>query len=170
MRVEVTEAAAAEEPVLANLLELYAHDFSEFTDLRLGPDGRFGYPQLHLYWAGGDRLPFLVRADGELAGFVLVRRAPAISGGGEVWDVAEFFVARAYRRTRVGTQAAREVWRRLPGRWEVRVLDSNHAARAFWRRAIADFMGAAVDAARHDIEGKGWHVFSFDTNLRVSRP
>jgi hypothetical protein len=32
-RVEVLLAARKQEPVLANLLELYAHDFSELRDL-----------------------------------------------------------------------------------------------------------------------------------------
>ena len=31
-------------PVLANLLELYAHDLSEYFDVPLQPSGRFGYP------------------------------------------------------------------------------------------------------------------------------
>jgi predicted acetyltransferase len=163
MRVEVIAAAADEEPVLANLFELYAHDFSELTDLRLGPDGRFGFDELPLYWTDAARRPFLIKADGDLAGFVLVQKGSQISGDADVWDVAEFFVARGYRRDGVGTRAAHEVWRRLPGRWEVRVLDRNEAARAFWQRAVAGFTGAEVDAFVHDREGRRWHVFSFDT-------
>lgn len=168
MRVEVIAAAADQQPVLANLFELYAHDFSEMADLRLGPDGRFGFAELPLYWTDAARRPFLVKAGGDLAGFVLVREGSVISGDADVWDVAEFFVARGFRRHGVGTRAAHEVWRRLPGRWEVRVLDHNPAARAFWRRAVADFTGATVDAAVHDLEGRRWHVFSFDTRLKAS--
>ena len=48
MEIEVVPAKAEEEPVLANLLELYAHDFSEFFDLTIGADGRFGYEPLSL--------------------------------------------------------------------------------------------------------------------------
>ncbi len=47
--IELVPAAQGQEPVLANLLELYAHDFSEFVDLTIGPDGRFHYPRLPLY-------------------------------------------------------------------------------------------------------------------------
>ncbi len=35
MQVEVVAATADQEPILANLLELYAHDFSEISDLHL---------------------------------------------------------------------------------------------------------------------------------------
>ncbi len=41
-QVEIVAAAREEEPVLANLLELYAHDFSDFHEVELGADGRFG--------------------------------------------------------------------------------------------------------------------------------
>jgi hypothetical protein len=33
-RVEVSPALTEQEPVLANLLELYAHDLSEFFDIQ----------------------------------------------------------------------------------------------------------------------------------------
>ena len=47
-QIEVISATAAQAPILANLLELYAHDFSEFHDLNIGEDGRFGYRSLSL--------------------------------------------------------------------------------------------------------------------------
>jgi hypothetical protein len=40
-QVEVMPAILEDQPVLANLLELYIHDFSEFLSLDLGADGRF---------------------------------------------------------------------------------------------------------------------------------
>jgi hypothetical protein len=41
VKVEIIPALEEQEPILANLLELYAHDFSEFIDLNLGADGRY---------------------------------------------------------------------------------------------------------------------------------
>jgi hypothetical protein len=96
--IEVTPAAPEQEPVLANLLELYGHDFSEFQDLDLGPDGRFGYKGLPLYWSEPDRHRFLVTVAGRLAGLVLVKRGSELWGNEIVWDMAEFFVIRGYRR------------------------------------------------------------------------
>src|SRR5271170_6730931 len=111
-RVELLEATSEHEPILANLLELYMHDFSEFLDLDIGEDGRFGYPSLPLYWSESGRHPFLIRADGKPAGFALVKNVPGVSGSGAVWDMAEFFVLRGYRRRGVGKLAAHELWRR----------------------------------------------------------
>ena len=90
--VEVVPATLEQQSILANLLQLYAHDFSEFHDVDLGPDGRFVYASLPLYWSEPDRHPFLVRVDGRLAGFVLVKRGSEVSGDKTVWDMAEFFV------------------------------------------------------------------------------
>jgi predicted acetyltransferase len=159
--VEVLPAAAAQEPVLANLLELYAHDFSELAGPRLGEDGRFGYPELPLYWRDEGRFPFLVWVDGRLAGFALVRKGSRISGDPGVWDVAEFFVARGYRKRGVGAAAAHEIWRRFPGTWEVRVMERNTAARAFWRAAISAFTSSGAEPRITATGEKTWHVFSF---------
>jgi len=88
--IEVIPATLEQKPILANLLELYGHDFSEFHDIDLGPDGRFGYKCLPLYWSEPGRHPFLVRVDGRLAGFAFVKRGSEVSGDETVWDMAEF--------------------------------------------------------------------------------
>lgn len=161
--VEVIAASPEQEPVLANMLELYVHDFSEFMDLKLGPDGRFGYQSLPLYWKESNRYPFLVMADGNLAGFVFVRGGSAISDEADVWDMAEFFIVRGFRGRRVGTQAAQEIWKRFPGKWEVRVTDRNEKARSFWDRAVGEFLGETIKPRLIDKDGKTWHVFSFES-------
>jgi predicted acetyltransferase len=163
MNVQVIPAPPEQGPILANLLELYAHDFSEFVDLRLGPDGRFGYEHLHLYWEEPGRHPYIIRADGRLAGFALVRKGSAISNDADVWDMAEFFVARGFRRLGIGMVVAQDIWVKFPGKWEVRVIDRNRKAGAFWRRAINEFLGGAIEPTPLAKGGQGWHVFSFES-------
>jgi predicted acetyltransferase len=159
--IEVVRATAGQEPVLDNLLELYAHDFSEFIDLQLQPDGRYGNAGISHFWRSDEHLAFLVWVDGRLAGFVMVEKGSRISGDPRVWDVAEFFVVRRWRRRGVGAAVAHEVWRRIPGPWEVRVLEMNRPARAFWKRAVAAFTGSPVEGRMIEQQGKRWEVFSF---------
>ena len=161
--IEVLAATPEEQPVLANLLELYVYDFSELLGLKIGEDGRFGYPHLSLYWSESARYPLLVRVDGKLAGFVLLKKGKAVAGGGVVWDVAEFFVLRAYRRRGVGTHVAHEVWRRFPGQWEVRVMEENPSALRFWAAAVAKFRGEASSPVRVQKNGEWRQVFSFES-------
>ena len=127
--VRVDPASASERDVVARLLELYAHDFSERNGADVGDDGTYGYRYLDAYWSASDRHPFLFRVDGRLAGFALVRTGPLI-------DMAEFFVLRKYRRGGIGTDAARAVFARFPGEWQVRQQWENSGAIDFWRRAI----------------------------------
>ena len=159
----VLPATPEQEPILANLLELYAHDFSEFHDIDLGADGRFGYRRLSLYWSGPDRHPFFVRVDGKLAGFVLVKRGSEVSRRKTVWDVAEFFIVRRYRRCGIGTRTAHELWRQFPGTWEVRVMDSNVSACRFWARAISTFTGETVSPVSVEKQRVCWTLFSFES-------
>jgi len=141
--VEVTLAAREDEPILANLLELYIHDFSEFHELDIGADGRFGYSSLPLYWSVRGRYPFLVRIDGKLAGLALVKKGGGVSGNAEAWDMAEFFILR--------------------GPWEVRVMESNVPALHFWRRAISTFRGEGIQPVDVERDGKSWKVFLFES-------
>lgn len=163
VKIEVVPAAAEQAPILANLLQLYAHDFSKFHHVEIGADGRFVYNHLPLYWSEPGRHPFLVWVDGKLAGFVLVKKGSEVSGNANRWDMAEFFVLRAYRRRGVGTRIAHEVWKRFPGVWDVRVMQSNVTAFNFWKRAIAEFTGENIEAVPFEKEGESWMVFSFES-------
>lgn len=165
-RVEVVPAAREQEPVIENLLDLYAHDFSEFHAIELRSDGRFGYKNLSLYWRDPHRHPFLVRVDGRLAGFVLMKAAVPDSGKETVRDMAEFFVARGFRRQGVGTAVARKLWECFPGRWEIRVMEANTAAHYFWQKAIAEFTGVEIDSVRTEKGRQAWRLFSFDSRKK----
>jgi predicted acetyltransferase len=162
--VEVTPASADQEPILANLLELYAHDFSEYLDLELGPDGRFGYERLSLYWKEAGRFPFLIKVSGRLAGFALVSTGSRISGANDVRDMEEFFIVRGRRRRGVGAKAAQAIWRRFPGKWEVRVRDRNRGAKEFWADTIAAHIGKTIHPIAYEKNGESWQVFSFKSD------
>ena len=163
--VSLDQASEADSALLSNLLELYIHDMSEvFPHVQLGPDGRFGYSRLPLYWSEPDRrFAFLIRCDGRIAGFILVTRgSPAVSDP-DVLDVAEFFVLRQYRRAGTGREAAFMLWHRLSGAWIVRVLEKNAGALAFWRDTIATFTQGRFNESRLTREPNGWRVFSFES-------
>ena len=153
---------SSEAGVLENLLELYSHDLSDVFPIDLGSDGRFGYPSLPLYWTEPDRrFPFFIKQGNRILGFVLImvcpchpERAERVEGppgkcdagpstplrvawddtanDHHVFDIAEFFVLRRYRRSGVGREAAFLAWDRFPSSWTVRVAERNAGALAFW--------------------------------------
>ena len=147
MNVDVVDARASAD-IVRNLFPLYIHDLSAFTDLDVGDDGAFrAPPSFATYWESADRHPFLLRADGRIAGFALVREMDA-----EGYDMGEFFVLRRYRRSGVGRVAACALFDRFRGNWEVRELPDNLPAQAFWRRIIADYTNGAFEDGREYFE------------------
>jgi len=129
VKVEIEPVSYHDKDVLRRLLEFYVYDYSEYMGWDVDAHGVFGYRYLYHYWTEPDRHPFFIRVDGRLAGFALVRSGPP-------HDMAEFFVMRRYRRVGVGREAARAVFERFPGPWEVRQLEANASGSAFWRSSI----------------------------------
>ena len=102
------------------------------------------------------RYAFLVRVDDKLAGFALVRTLDADADGGLRYSMAEFFIMRSFRRCGVGRTVAREVFRRLPGQWEVRQDVANSGAIAFWHQVIDEHTGGHYEEAYcEELEGSG---------------
>lgn len=164
-QVVLEPAGPQDERLLANLLELYSHDLSEVFDIEPGPDGRFGYEYLPLYWTEPDRrFPFLIRSGTRIVGFVLAMRGSPVMDDPDVLDIAEFFVLRRHRRSGIGRRAAFLLWDRLPGRWTVRVSEENRAALPFWSKVIAEYSGGTAVEARPP----GWRVFCFTNLIRIA--
>jgi predicted acetyltransferase len=166
--IEVVPALADQQSVIADMLQFYIRDFSLFHPVEPDADGHFAYPQLPLYWSEPDRRPFLIQVAGAPAGFVFVKRVAGVAGAHSAWDVAEFFVAHAHRRQGIGVHAAHQLWRKFPGSWQVRVMQSNRGALEFWQHAITTFLGQPIHPARLEINSALWNVFIFESKLGMS--
>lgn len=157
--VDLEPAGPERRETLANLFQLYVYDFTEqwagTARGELGEDGRFEpYPHLGSYWTEPVREAFLIRADGQLAGFVLIND---FSHSGLPLDhaVAEFFVVRKHRRGGVGRAAAIAAIGRRPGQWELAVARRNPGAQAFWRAVAGEL--AAGEVTELDRDDDHWN-------------
>jgi predicted acetyltransferase len=159
VKVELVPISADRAPTLKNLLELYAHDFSEYVPLQLRENGRFELVLGDEWWQADDHYPYFVQADGKLSGFALVRRGSRVTSDAKVMDVAEFFVVRGARRQGIGVEVVRELCRVFPGPWEARVRVGNAPAFAFWSRAFSESAGQAPEVADFSKAGVAWQVF-----------
>jgi len=160
--VTIEQAAPAHAALLANLLELYIHDMSEVFPIEPGPDGRFGYARLPLYWSEPERrFPFLIRDSGKTVGFALATRGSPASDDPDVLDVAEFFVVRRHRRSGCGRRAAALLFDRLPGRWIVRVSEGNRGALPFWESVISAYTRGQFTRSKREGSPHAWRDFSF---------
>jgi predicted acetyltransferase len=126
-------------------------------------DGRFHLVDLDRYWTEADHHPFLIRADGRLAGFALVAPTADFVAGATGHAIAEFFILRVWRRQGVGERAAQALFARFPGAWWVAQNVQNEPAQAFWRTVIDRYTGGRFDDQAPTSAGAGPVVQTFET-------
>lgn len=167
-QISLQLATRAQESTLANLLELYMHDMSEVFPLRISDEGKFGYAWLPTYWAEPDRrFPYLIRSESAgLLGFVLTTVGSPGSDDPNCLDVAEFFVLRRFRRSKVGTTAIQMLWDQRPGHWVVRVSEGNPEGSGFWPNVVAAYSGGKFTEKRTAGRHFFWRVYELDSRRR----
>lgn len=172
--ISLDRAARHEKSIIQNLMQLYQYDLAPFAGDRLDQHGHYGYAYLDRYWtAEGERegrIPFLIRVDVHLAGFILINRYSRLSPHEDSYSIAEFFVLNTFRRRGIGEAAARQVFKQVPGRWEVAVMRNNLPAISFWRFVVS--LASGGDFKEIDLCSPTWDgpVFSFVSTRTGSSP
>jgi predicted acetyltransferase len=75
----------------------------------------------------------------EPAGFAMVRRRSASADTASEFSMAEFFIARPWRRRGIGAQAVRLLFDRFAGHWLITEHVRNTGAVKFWRGVVATY-------------------------------
>jgi predicted acetyltransferase len=166
--VSVMLATLDEKPLIDGLAQFYIYDFSEMgpstTDFPFDASGRF-YPLPHFdeFWSEAGRSALVIRSGTETAGFALLNTHSHLTGGEVERNMAEFFVARGFRRHGVGMAAVRQILAAYPGHWEIAVVERNTGAKAFWPRAIAAAPNVS-GIVQHQGDGQNWRgpIWSFE--------
>ena len=136
--VTLTEVDRSQRAVLSNLGQLYRYDLAAAYGHLPNDDGTFDNRRLDSFLAGHDPSlhAWLVRVDGRLGGFAMVRTAD--DGAHSVMD---FFVVRTLRRSGVGRAVARELLALFPGRWRIAFQRYNPGAEEFWTAVAREAVG-----------------------------
>ena len=166
--VTVNIAQPQEQRLIEGLLQFYSYDFSEMepdgsADMDFDSlEGRFSGYDVQAYWEEQGRVPLVIHRDGKPVGFALLNQHSHRDGGHVERNMAEFFVARKFRRRGVASEALRQILKSYPGQWEVAVVARNAGALAFWPRAIAAAPNV-TDLVRHEGDGEHWRgpIWSF---------
>lgn len=163
MEVSLAPTTSADRPKWAILTLLYASELAPHIELAPEEDGSSPHSDsAGLSWESADRAPFLIRAGGELAGFVIVERGGRTPAGAEELELAELFVRRRYRGFGVGARAAVLAFEAFRGTWTVRQVARNAGATAFWRKVIERYTGGRfIETVRDDARWRG-PIQSFD--------
>ena len=126
----------AQKSVLVQLMELYNYEFSEYEDEDVNEHGYYGYSHIDDYWNEEGRYPYLIRADGKIAGFALICSHCHCITGPDARCFGEFFVMLKYRRNGIGKKVALALIDQHKGNWEIMHLNNNKKAGNFWNTVI----------------------------------
>ena len=139
MNFEIYEATDKKgKEIILNLMQLYTYELSFFedetTNFSLLNTGLYAISKyIELYWKEDKRHPYILKCNGKIAGFVLVRFNEDVK-----YEIAEFFVINKYRKLGAGTYMANEMFKRYHGKWEIRTLLKNNRAQEFWRKVVKE--------------------------------
>jgi predicted acetyltransferase len=111
-----------------------------FSMTSLGEIGYSESDQLARWFVDSTVTPLVIVRGSEPVGFAMVATGSATAGGPPVdYRMAEFFVARTWRRRGVGRFAVELILNRFAGRWQITEYLRNPVAVAFWRRVVANY-------------------------------
>ena len=153
--ISLIPARPGQKPVIANLIQLYLHDMTEFMPFPVGADGRYAYDFLERFW----RFPYLIMSGDEIAGFALVIDECPLTGRAPCWFMAEFFVMKAYRGSGTGHAAIEQTLQAHPGQWHIAVPHANRAAQVFWPKALVPQSPTSRDIHFDDDD---WRLHQFE--------
>ena len=119
MNIDVSLVPYEEKTILYNLIQLYRYDSSEFDGHVLNKHGLYLYKYLDHQWTEDYRRPFIVKVDGEIAGFALVsldvpKEYMKLSSAEMTNTISDFFIMRKYRAGASAKQVATYAPRTVP--------------------------------------------------------
>ncbi len=106
----------------------------------LGEVGHSESDQLTRWFGDATVSPLLILRGEQPVGFAMVAKGEVRPGRPPIdYRMAEFFIARAFRRLGVGKLAVELILNRFAGRWEILEYQRNPGAVSFWRRVVAGY-------------------------------
>lgn len=161
--IQVSKASVEQSSIIAQLYELYTYEMTDLADFDINEDGFYRYSDLPYYWQDSNKYPFLIWVNKKLAGFVLIQKGSPIDENPDIWDIAEFFIMRKFRKQGIGQFVAKYIWSRYKGPWQVRVWDNNIVAHAFWNNVIQEFVKKPIEPTKCTYPGHdGLLIYRFD--------
>ena len=130
MTFTIKSASIEEKQVIFNLFQSYLNELSSLPGEEIDykdEKGIYHYPYLDDYWHEGERHPYLLLNNSEIAGFALVRQV------GDHWEIAEFYVLPEFRHYGLATSCAINIFKKHPGEWRIDFNKHNRPSQALWR-------------------------------------
>jgi len=140
VQIAIKKAMLEDREILANLLEKYNYEFSQYDSLDVNRLGLYGYKYLDYYWWEGEkRWAYFIEVDGKLAGFIMINDYPEAEDRKTDFVISEFFVLFKYRRKGVGKKALFKALDLHKGSWQLKRHPKNEVSVYFWDSVINEY-------------------------------
>ena len=134
LNIEIKPATFTEYPTIQNMARFYVYDRTAFMGWECPEDGLFECIDFKHYFENLNEKAFLIRVDGEIAGFVLLDKMQLLETVD--WHMGEFFILAKFQGKNVASIVAKLLFNDHPGKWSVAVMPENLKAVKFWQKAI----------------------------------
>ena len=169
MEIRLQQVNIEDREILANLLEKYDYEFSQYDNRDVNKLGLYGYQYLDYYWTEENRWAYFIIVDNHLAGFVMINDYPEVPERKTDYCLSEFFVLYKYRRKGVGREAAFRAFDLLHGKWQLKRHPGNIASVYFWDHVISRYTNGNYELIKaypnHEVDyedGSPADVFFFE--------
>lgn len=133
MNITIKSVSLDKKDTLANLLEKYNYEFSQYDKRQFDNNGLFGYKYLNNYFTEESRHAYFIYVDDILAGFALINKYKECEKPID-WSMAEFFVSYNFRRQGVATEVVRQIFSFHKGWWHIKYHKKNVASVVLWNK------------------------------------
>lgn len=165
-QITLEEVQKEDQDIIKNLYPLFLHDLSVYdTDEVVDNKGKYDLTFLDNYWQSEDLIPFLIRIDEKIAGFILMQKGYYAPPSNEDYYIGQLFVLRNYRCEGVGERAIALLFSRYPGSYLLGILPENTPAIHFWE-AFYEKYGIDYETTTETITGHELIIYRF----KVTKP
>lgn len=181
VEVKVILADDTNKNIIKNIYPLYLHDLSEHYGNFPNEYGIYEeepmktlmeqYEVQNIWFERPNTLyPFIIMADEKTAGFMLTTSFPILPSKDIDYYVGEFFILRPYRRKNVGQIAAKQVFDKFLGKWELYTnhLEANTKGQKFWRRTISEYTNNKYEEFEGDTCDGRKLIFRFNNTIDIN--
>lgn len=160
MNIELALVSPEQKAQLSVIVDEYLLEHGQYKEIAAGPtctDDYIYYPE---YWREKGRFPYFILQNSEVVGFVLVRTV--FTDDGYFYQVSEFCILPAFRKSGLGLEAVKNLWLMYPGLWELDVLGKNLRAKAFWLKCCDAYAKEGLAITEVDSEDGLRFQFNFE--------
>lgn len=140
--MEIYEAKIEDYPTVQNMAKFYVYEMSRSCgksskSWKIPNTGMYECFDFKKYFVNADRKAYLIKVQGELAGFVLLHQSSLLRQS--EWNIGEFFIIARFQGSGLGQRVAFAIWKMQKGFWKFYVHPENTPALAFWRKVVSAF-------------------------------